>query len=73
MFYLCLLKNNEVFVFNNNFFYQNWNEVLDDDLIEFILPLENIEIIQEINKNRNNLIDIELDSFLKSIQVKIWL
>ena len=65
-----LIKNNEVFVFNNNFFYQNWNEVLDDDLIEFILPLENIEIIQEINKNRNNLIDIELDSLFKEYPSK---
>ena len=29
--------------------------------LEFILPLENIEIIQSINKSRNNLLDLSLD------------
>ena len=65
-----LIKNDEVFVFNNNFFYQHWNEILDSDLIDFILPLENIEIIQKINKNKNNLIEIELDSLFKEYSRK---
>ena len=38
------------------FFMKNWNEIYKNDLIEFILPLENIEIIQNLNKNKNNLI-----------------
>ncbi len=65
-----LIKNNELFVFNNNFFYQHWNEILENDLIEFILPLENIEIIQKINKFRHNLIDIELDNLFKEYPSK---
>ena len=44
-----LIKDNELNIFNNNFFYENWNEIYDNDLIEFVLPLENIEIIQSIN------------------------
>ena len=44
-----LIKKNEFFIFNNNFFYDNWNEIYKDDLIEFILPIENIEIIENIN------------------------
>ena len=44
-----LIKNNETFIFNNNYFYDNWNEIYKNDLIEFILPLENIEIIKNIN------------------------
>lgn len=60
-----LLKKNEIYVFNNNFFYQNWNEIYQDKLIEFILPLENIEIIQYINSNKNNLIKLDLDILLK--------
>ena len=52
-----LIKNDEIFIFNNNFFYEKWNEIYKSDLIEFILPLENIEIIQKINKYKNNLID----------------
>ena len=36
-----------------------------DDLIEFILPLENIEIIQNINKTKNSLIDLNIDILFK--------
>ena len=55
------LKQNEINIFSNNYFYKNWNEFDNDDLLEFILPLENIEIIQSINKYRNNLLSLNLD------------
>ena len=54
------IKDNEIFIFNNNFFYQNWNEIYFNDLIEFTLPLENIEIIKKINDSKNNLINLDL-------------
>ena len=56
-----LIKNNEIFIFSNNFFYKNWNKFYEVDQIEFILPLENIEIIQLINKNKKDLIELNLD------------
>ena len=59
------LKQNETYIFSNNYFYEYWNEFNDDDLLEFILPLENIEIIQSINKFRNNLLDLSIDSIFK--------
>ena len=57
-----LLDGNDIFIFSNNSFYDNWNSKKKDGLIEFILPLENIEIIQNINQNRNNLLDLNLSS-----------
>ena len=54
------IKKDEIFIFNNNFFYENWNKIYESELIEFILPLEKIEIIQNINANRNDLINIEI-------------
>ena len=60
-----LIKNNEIFVFNNNFFYTNWNKILKDDLLEFILPIENIEIIQNINNNKKNLINLKIENLFK--------
>ena len=60
-----LIKTNQINIFNNNFFYEKWNEIYKNDLIEFILPLENIEIIQNINQNKNNLIDIDLKKLFK--------
>ena len=56
------LKQDEIYIFSNNYFYENWNELDNDDLLEFILPLENIEIIQNINKSKNNLLSSNLDS-----------
>ena len=55
-----LIKDNKVFIFNNNYFYKNWNEVYKNELIEFILPQENIEIIQYINFFKENLINLEV-------------
>ena len=56
-----LLKNDKIFIFSNNYYYENWNKNDEDDLIEFILPQENIEIIQQINKYRDRLLDLEFD------------
>ena len=55
-----LIKDDDIFIFNNNYFYEKWNEIYENDLIEFILPLENIEIIQNINNFKNSLIDLDL-------------
>lgn len=59
------LKQNEIYIFSNNYFYENWNELKNDDLLEFILPLENIEIIQSINKTKNNLLNLNPDLIFK--------
>ena len=63
-FYLLpvLKKKDQYFIFNQNFFYEKWNDFEDNDLVEFILPFENIEIIQKINLNKNNLFNIEINT-----------
>ena len=55
-----LKKNNKIFIYNKNFFYDNWNNIYDTELIEFILPLEKIEIIQNIILNKDNLLNLKL-------------
>ena len=60
-----LKKDNKNYVYNENFFYENWNKNNEGQLIEFILPLENIEIIQIINSNKDNLLDINLSDFFR--------
>ncbi len=52
-------KNNKLYVYNQNYFYDKWNEIEKNDLIEFILPLEKIEILQNINNYRDNLFDLD--------------
>ena len=61
-----VLKNKgQVFIYNQNFFYEKWNEVSKIDLIDFILPIENIEVIQKINSNKDNLINLNLEEIFK--------
>ncbi len=55
-------KNNQIFVYNQNFFYENWNKIIENDLVEFILPIENIEVIQNLNLNKENLLSSNLNS-----------
>ena len=55
-----LKKDNKIFIYNQNFFYDKWNEFYETNLIEFILPLENIEIIQNVNLNSLNLLNLKL-------------
>ena len=66
------IKKNEINIFNNNFFFLQKLELkLRKDLIEFILPLENIEIIHQVNKYKNNLINIEIEISLRNTLIKI--
>ena len=54
-------KGEKILIYNKNFFYENWNKD-KNNIIEFILPIENIETIQKINLYKENLIDLELES-----------
>lgn len=65
-----LKKKNKIYVYNKNFFYDRWNEFYDTDLIEFVLPLENIEIIQNINFYKDNLLNLKLNSLFKEYSGK---
>ena len=54
------LQDEKIYIYNNNYFYENWNLDYESRLIEFILPLENIEVLQTINLNKDNLLDLNL-------------
>ena len=54
-----LIKGTEVFMYEDNFFYNNWiskeKEILKDKLITYNMALESIEDLQYINTNKENL------------------
>ena len=62
-----LILDNEYFIFSKNYFYKNWNqrEKNSNNLIEFNLPLENVEIIQKIDSNKLNIYKINITDFFK--------
>ena len=60
-----LIKGNDILIFSNNYFYENWNNIKNYDLIEFILPIEKIEIIKNINDNKSNLISLNISEIFE--------
>ena len=63
-------KNEKILIYNQNFFYNHWNRIYQNEEIEFILPLENIETLQNINLNKDNLLSINIKDIFKEYQNK---
>ena len=63
-------KKNQFFIYNNNYYYDNWNKIYQSELIEFVLPIENIEVIRNISTNKENLYDIDLKYLFKEYENK---
>ena len=67
-----LLLNDEIFIYDNNFFYENWIENIKEkknENIEYVFPIENLETIEAIKKNQDNLEIVNLDNiFDKDIE-----
>ena len=62
-FYLLPIfkKDEELNIYAKNFFYDRWNKIsFESEIVDFILPIENIEIIQKVNKSKGNLEDLNL-------------
>ncbi len=60
-----LIKEEEFFIYSKNNFYKNWNINNSEDIIEYILPLENIENIQKIDLIKDNIFKINISDFFK--------
>ncbi len=63
-----LKKDNQYFIYSNNFFYSSWNDKVNDDLIQYTLPVENIENIQIINTNKENIYKLDISLFFKEYE-----
>ena len=65
-----LIKDEDVFMYSDNFFYNNWptaqNEIenANDILINYNIALENIEDLQYINLNKDNLESIDVKKII---------
>ena len=65
-----MIKENDIYIFNDNYYYKNWNKIYKDDLIEFILISEKIEIIENVNNYKNNLINLDLKNLFEEYKNK---
>ena len=60
-----LKKEEKYFIYTKNYFYNNWNTKDFGELIQYILPSENIETIQLINTYKENIFELNISNFFK--------
>ena len=71
--------NGETFIYENNFFYNNWDEKEPkqnnektnfDNLINYILPLEDLKIIETLKNSADNYENVELSNLFDEHDTK---
>ena len=71
VFYPVLYINDEIQNFNENFFYKNWTKVkIKNELINFVLPLEDLEDISNITKMKNKVEEINVEALVNKYDIK---
>ena len=65
VFFPVFYINGKIQSLNENFFYKNWQEIkIKNQLINFLLPLEDLDDISQITKMRYNLEDLDILSLV---------
>ncbi len=61
--------DNDINIFSNNYFYENWvkdeNDITNSiKVLNYILPIENLELIKMINQSNKNYENLKIDEIL---------
>ncbi len=71
VFFPLLFINNEIQNFDENFFYKQWNQVeIENELINFILPLEDLDDISKIVAIKDRIEEIDVSDLVNKYDVK---
>ena len=71
IFYPVLFINNEIKNFRENYFYNNWTKIeIKNELINFILPLEDLEDVSKILAMKNRIEELDFDPLVNKYDVK---
>ena len=71
IFFPVLFVQDEALSFNENFFYQNWLEnESKNELIDFILPIEDLDDFSKIQKLKDEIEKIDIDEIIKKYDQK---
>ncbi len=65
-----LVSKKQYFIYTKNYFYDNWNTENSDNLIQYTLPVENIENIQTIKINKDNIYNLDISDFFKEYKIQ---
>jgi len=71
VFFPILFIDNEIQSFRENFFYDNWNKIeIKNELINFILPLEDLEDISKIVEMKDQIENLNINNLVNKYDVK---
>ena len=71
IFFPVLFVNNEMKNFNENFFYKQWEKTeIENELINFILPLEDLEDISKIIEMKDKIEKLNVDALVNKYDIK---
>lgn len=74
VFYPVLFINDEVQSFNKNFFYKNWlNTRINNELINFIMPLEDLDDLSRIIKMKTSVEKLDIKNFVKKYDIENYI
>ena len=64
-------KDNSIYLFNNNIFYDKWNESKNSyDLLNYLLPSEDIEDLIELQKTSNDMETYDFSKLINKYDIK---
>ena len=70
LIYPIFIKNSELQVFSGNKFFEEWNMSKEFEGVNFILPVESLDDLVFIKKNKDELEEIELQSLVDKYEIK---
>ena len=70
LIYPIFIKNSELQVFSGNKFFEEWNMNKEFEEVNFILPVESLDDLVFIKKNKDDLEEIDLKSLVDKYEIK---
>ncbi len=71
VFFPILFSKDELIDFSNNYFYKNWTDIkVNNELINFILPIEDLDDVSKILNMKNKIENLNVDALVGKYDVK---
>ena len=70
LIYPIFIKNSELQVFSGNKFFEEWNMKKEFEGVNFILPVESLDDLVFIKKNKDDLEEIDIQSLVDKYEIK---
>ena len=71
VFFPVLIVADETVDFNDNFFYENWLKIkIENELINFVLPIEDIDDISKVKKMKSNIQELDVGDLVNKYDIK---